>query len=146
MRQARICAHRKILHLRLTMLRFSDCPHLAWEPPIPLPTHWLLDGNHLVLSCPWVNVGFKSSWKREALALSLQILPRPHHAPFVFPVPNLINSIYTHGSCHGFFLRDKRNLEVFWSQTVPMLLISPNAQNFYLSSKLSLYSLKSLWT
>jgi hypothetical protein len=37
----------------------------------------------------------------------------------------LINSIYTHMACYGFFQWDTKNLEVFCSQTAPLPLAQP---------------------
>jgi hypothetical protein len=57
-----------VLHLRLTMFWLS-LP--GQEPPVPLPTHSLLDGSHLVLPLPLVIVGFKRTRRAETRSLSL---------------------------------------------------------------------------
>jgi hypothetical protein len=52
LRQAKMGLIDTILHFRLIVLWCRDCPHLAWEPSMPLLTHWSLDGNDLVLPFP----------------------------------------------------------------------------------------------
>jgi hypothetical protein len=80
LRQARIMERllRKILHFNLTRLWLKNCFHLPWEPPMSLSTHWLLDGKLLVSPFPQISRSFKSTWRREAPFLCLQLPPGPH--------------------------------------------------------------------
>jgi hypothetical protein len=53
---------------------------------------------------PITRVGFKSTRRREEFYLCLQFPPGPYHAPFCISLAYLlINSLYAHISCQGFF-------------------------------------------
>jgi hypothetical protein len=84
---------------------------------MPLPTHWLLDGNHLVLPFPWVSIGFKSTWKGEACSLPPDSTWAPPCSPLYFP-SLIFNKLHLYPCVLPWILPHRtKNLEVFWSQT-----------------------------
>jgi hypothetical protein len=69
-------------------------PGMAQTLPSPglgtthAPLHSLIIGWKSPDSFLWANVGLKSTWRREACSVCLQIPPVPTMHPFVFPFPN----------------------------------------------------------
>jgi hypothetical protein len=55
------------------------------------------------LSCRLALV-LKAPGEETHALLASRVYLGPTMPPFVFPFPNLVNSLYTHMSCHGVFL------------------------------------------
>jgi hypothetical protein len=111
LRQAKSGTQKKPLHLWLTKLWLSNHPHLAMNHPCPtqIIDYWLTSSSpsHRL---PQV---LKAPEKVKTHSLGFWLPPGHQHASLCFSLPELlINSLYTHVSCHGFFL--VRYKEFIW--------------------------------